>query len=89
MVKIVVSFTIEEERYGELAFLDTLLKGNNGNISVLVYRKLKHTDQYLHHSSHYQKSGKESIVSSLFNRVYSIITDKDNLTKENTGKSNC
>ena len=76
-------FTIEEESNVELAFLDTLLKRNNGKISVLVYRKPTHTDQYLHYSSHHQTSCKESVVSSLFNRAYSIITNKDDLHKEN------
>ena len=75
---------MEEESNGELAFLDTLLKRNNGEISVLVYRKPTHTDQYLHYSSHHQTSCKESVVSSLFNRAYSIITNKDDLHKENT-----
>ena len=40
-----IKFTMEEESNGELAFLDTLLKRINGEISVLVYRKLTHTDQ--------------------------------------------
>ena len=31
---------MEEESNGELAFLDTLLKRNNRQISVLVYRSL-------------------------------------------------
>ena len=74
---------MDEESNGELAFLDTLLKRNNGEISVLVYRKPTHTDQYLHYSSHHQTSCKESVVSSLFNRAYSIITNKDDLHKEN------
>ena len=78
-----IKFTMEEESNGELAFLDTLLKQNNGEISVLVYRKPTHTDQYLHYSSHHQTSCKESVVSSLFNRAYSIITNKDDLHKEN------
>ena len=34
-----IEFTMEEESNGELAFLDSLLKRNNGEISVLVYRK--------------------------------------------------
>ena len=72
-----IKFTAEEENNGELAFLDTLLKRNNGKISVLVYRKPTHTDQYLHYSSHHQTSCKVSVVSSLFNRAYSIITNKD------------
>ena len=78
-----IKFTMEVESNGELAFLDTLLKRNNGEISVVVYRKPTHTDQYLHYSSHHQTSCKKSAVSSLFKRVYSIITNKDDLHKEN------
>ena len=44
---------MEEESIGELEFLDTLLKLNNTKISVLLYRKSNHTDQYLHYSSHH------------------------------------
>ena len=78
-----IKFTMEEESNGELVFLDTLLKLDNGEISVLIYRNPTHTDQYLHYSSHHQTSCKESVVSSLFNRAYSIITNKDDLHKEN------
>ena len=79
-----IKFTIEEGSNGELAFFDTLLKRNNGEISVLVYKKPTHSDQYLHYSSHHQTSSKESIVSSLFNRAYSVVTNKDDLYKKNT-----
>ena len=48
-----IKFTMEEESNGELALLDTLLKRNNGEISVLVYRKPMHTNQYLHYSDHF------------------------------------
>ena len=74
---------MEEESNGELAFLEVLLKRNNGEISVLVYRKSTHTDQYLHYSSHHQASCKESVVSSFFDSAFSIITNKDVLQKEN------
>ena len=74
---------MEEEINGEPAFLEPLLKRNNEEISVLVYRKSAHTDQYLHCSSHHQTSSKENVVSSMFNGAYSIITNKDNLHKEN------
>ena len=74
---------MEEEINGELAFLDTLLKRNNVKISVMVYRKPTNTDQYLHYSSYHQLSCKKNVYS-LLNRAYSIITDKDYLTKENT-----
>ena len=40
---------MDEESNGELAFLDALLKRNNREIYVLVYRKPKDTDQYLHY----------------------------------------
>ena len=62
---------------------DEQISGSNGKISVLVYRKPAHTDQYLHYSSHDQTSCKESVFSSLFNRAYSIITNEDDLHKEN------
>ena len=39
-----INFTMEEESNGELAFLDTLLKRNNGKISILIYRKPTPTD---------------------------------------------
>ena len=80
-----MKFTMEEESKGELAFLDTFMKRNNRKISVLVYTKPTHTDQYLCYSSHHQTSCKESVVSSLFNRAYTIITNNDDLTKENNG----
>ena len=78
-----IKFTMEEVSNGKLAFLDTSLKRNNGEISVLIYRKPTHTDQYLHYSSHHQISCEESVVSSWFNRAYYIITNKDDLRKEN------
>ena len=74
---------MEEDINGELTFLDTLLKRSNGKISVLVYRKPMHTDQYLLYSSYQQTSSRESVVSSLFKGAYSVITNKDDLTKEN------
>ena len=72
---------MEEENNLELAFLDTLLKQNNGKISVLVCRRLRHTDQYLHYGSNHEISCKESVVSSLF-RAYSVIPNRNDLAKE-------
>ena len=60
------------------------MKENIAKIYVLVYRKPNYTDQYLHCSSPHQARCKESVVSSLFNRVYSIITNKDDLNRINT-----
>ena len=74
-----IKFTVEEESNGELAFLDTLLKRDNAEISVLLYRKFTHADQHLYYSSDHDTSCKESVVSSLFNGDYSIITNKGDL----------
>ena len=73
---------MEKESNRELVFLDSLLKWKNGKISVLIYRKSMYTDQYLQYSSHHQTSCKKSVVSSSFNRTYSIITNKDDFYKE-------
>ena len=78
-----IKFTMEKESNGELAFLDTLFKRNNGMISVFVHGKAMHTDQYLHYSSRHQTSFRKSVVSSLFNRGRPIITNKYDLYKEN------
>ena len=59
---------MEEETNGELAFLDTLLKRNNGKIYELVYRKPVYTDQYLLYSSNHQTSCKESSLCKLLCR---------------------
>ena len=80
----IIKFTMQEESNGELLFHGALLKHNNGKISVLIYGKPTDTGQYLHYSSHHQTSFKKSVVSALFNRAYSIINNKDDLTKENT-----
>ena len=76
---------MEEESNGELALIDILLKQYNGKISVLVYRKPTPTDLQLHYCSQSHTSCKEIPVSSFFDRAYSIITNKDDLSKENAG----
>ena len=43
-----IQFTVEKESDGQLPFLDILLTcGENGSISIFVYRKPTHTEQYL------------------------------------------
>ena len=72
---------MKKESNEKLAFFQILLKRNNGKISVLVYRKPTDTDQYIHYSSYHQTCYKESVASSLLNRAYLIIKNKDDLTK--------
>ena len=75
-----IKFTMVGESNGEIAFLDTLLKGNNGVISVLVYRNPTNTDKYLHDSAHNQTSYKFFLPYLI---SYSIITNKAHLYNEN------
>ena len=61
-----IKFIMGQESNGELSFLDTLLKRDNGKISVLVHRKPTHSDQYLYCSFHHQTGCKGIVVSSFF-----------------------
>ena len=80
-----VKFTMEEKSKEELVFLDNFLKRNTGKIFVLAYRITTHNNQYLYHSFHHQISCQKSVFFSFFNKAYFIITNKDDLTKENAG----
>ena len=62
-----IKFTMEEESNGELAFLDTLLKRNNGEISVWYIGSLHILTNTYTAALTNQKSCKESAVFSLFN----------------------
>ena len=41
-----ISFTIELENNGQIAFLDTLVSRRNGVVVIDVYRKPTHTDMF-------------------------------------------
>ena len=56
-------------------FLDTLLKRNNVKIFVLVHRKPAHANHHWHCNFRCQRNCRETVASTLFNRVYSIITN--------------
>ena len=51
-----IQFTIEEEKEGQLAFLDVLVTHNEDRLSTAVYRKPTHTERYiLYHSHHHPR----------------------------------
>ena len=57
-----INFAMEEENNGKLVSVDTLIKRNNGNISVLLKRKPTDTDRHLHYSTYQQISCMESSI---------------------------
>ena len=78
-----IKFTMEREENGCLPFLDTLIKRNaDKSISVSVYRKPTHTDQYLNFQSNHQDSAKESVISSLLSRAENIVSNEDDKIAE-------
>ena len=78
-----IKFTIKEESNGKLAFLDTFWNAIMERFLCWYIGTLHTLTKYLHCSSHHQTSCKKSVAFSLFNGAYSIITNKDDLTKEN------
>ena len=64
-----VSFTLEEEKEGSLAFLDVEVKRcQDGSVKTAVFRKVTHTDKYLDFNSHHSVQHKESVIRSLVQR---------------------
>ena len=53
-----IKFTVEDNKEdGSIPFLDTIVKPEaDGSLSITVYRKPTHTDQYLQWDSHHQPS---------------------------------
>ena len=72
-------FTKEEEQGSILLFLDTLVQQNaDKTISVKVYKKPTHTNQYLKYTSHHSTSAKQSVITALFDRADNVVsTEKD------------
>ena len=76
-------FTMETEQNSQLPFLDTLIQRNSDNIvSVRVYRKPAHRDQYLKFTSHHLARAKKSVITSLFTRAKNIISNPSDQEKE-------
>ena len=77
-----ISFTIESESNGQIAFLDTLVSRKNGKITIEVYRKPTHTDGYLDFNSHHEKNHKISTASTLLNHACNLPSTSDTKSKE-------
>ena len=85
-----IRFTVEDNKEdGSIPFLDTIVKPEvDGSLSITVYRKPTHTDQYLQWGSHHHLSAKFSVIQTLSHRASTVCSnpellqqDKDHLRK--------
>ena len=68
---------------GAIPFLDTLVKPETDNsLSIKVYCKPTHTDQYLQWDSHHNLSAKYSVIGTLTHRAKTICTTPELLNEE-------
>ncbi|XP_072030474.1 uncharacterized protein [Amphiura filiformis] len=78
-----IKFTYEEEKEGQIPFLDTLLiRKQDGTVKLLVYRKKTHTDQYLSFKSQHPLHQELGVVRTLMNRKDKIVTEEDDKKDE-------
>ena len=76
-----ISFTIELENNGQIAFLDTLVSRRNGVAAIDIFRKPTHTDRYLDFSSHHAKEHKISTASTLLFRASNLPSSFEGKTR--------
>ena len=79
-----IRFTVEDNKEdGSIPFLDTIVKPEaDGSLSITVYRKLTHTDQYLQWDSHHHLSAKFSVIQTLSHRASTVCSKPELLQQE-------
>ena len=79
-----ITFTVEDNKEdGSIPFLDTIVKPEeNGGLSITVYRKPMHTDQYLQWDGHHNLSAKFSVVNILSHRAQTVCSNPELLKHE-------
>ena len=79
-----IRFTVEDNKEdGSIPFLDTIAKPEvDGSLSITVYRKPIHTDQYLQWDSHQHLSAKFSVIQTLSHRASTMWSNTKLLQKE-------
>ena len=74
---------MDNKEDGSIPFLDTIVKPEaNGSLSITVYRKPTHTDQYLQWNSHHHLSAKFSVIQTLSHRACTMCSNPELLQKE-------
>ena len=85
-----IKFIVEDNKEdGSIPFLDTIVKPEaDDTLSITVYRKPTHTDQYLQWDSHHHLSAKFSVIHTLSHRATTVCSrpellqhEKDHLRK--------
>ena len=75
-------FTREEESNSTLPFPNTFVQ-RNYDISVKIYGKPTHTNQYLKYTSHNPTSAKQNVITALFDRADNVVSnDKDKIEEK-------
>ena len=79
-----IRFTVEDNKEdGSIPFLDTIVKTEvDGSLSIAVYRKPTHTDQYLQWDSHHHLSAKFSVIQTLSHRASTVCSNPELLQKK-------
>ena len=79
-----IKFTVEDNKEdGCIPFLDTIVKPEeDGGVSITVYRKPTHTDQYLQWDSHHNLSAKFNVINTLSHRAQTVCSNPELLKQE-------
>ena len=79
-----IKFSVEDiKEDGSIPFLDTIVKPEaDGTLSITVYRKPTHTDQYLQWDSHHHLSAKFSVIHTLSHRATTVCSKAELLQQE-------
>lgn len=74
-----IQFTREDEREDKLPFLDVLVKRSGKRIKTSVYRKVTHTDRYIHYTSHHHPKVLSGTIKCLKNRADCVCDEESKM----------
>ena len=83
LTALTLPFNLQWKTIRWIPFLDTIVKPEaDGNLSITVYKKPTHTDQYLQMDSHHHLSAKLSVIHTLIHRAQTVCSNPELLCKE-------